>query len=73
MYCLSRKECDTCAEKLNKSGIKAGSYHAGHNDQKRHKVQADWVSNKFHVSAPVPILSPPRSLHLLALLEPSLR
>lgn len=52
VYCFSRKDCDSCAETLRKSGIKAESYHAGLSDKRRNEVQSQWVSNKFQVGKP---------------------
>lgn len=49
IYCLSRKDCDSMAADLNKSGIKAGSYHAGLPDRVRETVQKDWITNKYKV------------------------
>ncbi|XP_065214014.1 uncharacterized protein LOC135841119 isoform X2 [Planococcus citri] len=49
LYCLSRKECDSTAETLKKSGVKAESYHAGLSDKQRNDVQSKWVSNKFQI------------------------
>ncbi|XP_055382513.1 recQ-like DNA helicase Blm [Condylostylus longicornis] len=49
IYCLSRKECDTVATTLFKSGIKASSYHAGLTDSQRESIQKDWITNKFKV------------------------
>ncbi|XP_055848050.1 recQ-like DNA helicase Blm isoform X2 [Episyrphus balteatus] len=49
IYCLSRKECDTVAAKMNSFGIKAASYHAGLTDNLRESRQKDWITNKFRV------------------------
>jgi bloom syndrome protein len=49
IYCLSRKDCDSTAEKLKLSNIKAVSYHAGMSDKKREEVQRDWITDKFRV------------------------
>jgi bloom syndrome protein len=49
IYCLSRKDCDSTAEKLSLSNIKAVSYHAGMSDKKREEVQKDWITDKFRV------------------------
>lgn len=49
IYCLSRKDCDSMAEKLKVANIKAVSYHAGMADKKREQVQTDWITDKFRV------------------------
>lgn len=49
IYCLSRKDCDSTAEKLWDQGIKAVSYHAGLADKKREQVQREWITDKFRV------------------------
>ena len=49
IYCLSRKDTDTMAQKLNVAKIKAVSYHAGMTDKAREKVQMDWITDKFQV------------------------
>ncbi|CRL05522.1 CLUMA_CG017980, isoform A [Clunio marinus] len=49
IYCLARKDCDTTAEKLKISNIKAASYHAGMSDKERERVQNGWIADKFLV------------------------
>lgn len=49
IYCLSRKDCDTTAEKLQMANIRAVSYHAGMTDKVREKVQKDWLTDKYFV------------------------
>lgn len=49
IYCLSRKDCESTAEKLQMSNIKAICYHAGLSDKVREKVQQDWLTNKYKV------------------------
>lgn len=49
IYCLSRKDCETTAEKLQMSNIKAICYHAGLSDKVREKVQQDWITDKYKV------------------------
>ncbi|XP_037940842.1 Bloom syndrome protein homolog isoform X2 [Teleopsis dalmanni] len=49
IYCLSRKECETVADALVKSGIKATAYHAGLTDNMRESRQKDWIMNKLRV------------------------
>lgn len=49
IYCLSRNDCDSLAEKLLQHGISCVSYHAGLTDQARRLVQEDWTKGKFNV------------------------
>lgn len=49
IYCLSRKDCDTMAQKLRTEGIRAGSYHAGLSDVERESTQKDWITEKYKV------------------------
>lgn len=49
VYCLSRNDCDTMAQKLCENGVRAASYHAGLSDTKRDTVQKDWITEKFKV------------------------
>lgn len=49
IYCLSRKECETTAGVLKRSGIKATAYHAGFSDADRESAQKDWITDKFKV------------------------
>ncbi|XP_075714546.1 recQ-like DNA helicase BLM [Rhinoderma darwinii] len=44
IYCLSRHECDTMAEILQKEGLVALAYHAGLNDSNRDYVQHKWIN-----------------------------
>ncbi|XP_072134086.1 recQ-like DNA helicase BLM isoform X2 [Mobula birostris] len=44
IYCLSRHECDTVAEKLQRNGIAGLSYHAGLDDASREMVQNKWIN-----------------------------
>ncbi|KAM4037866.1 recQ-like DNA helicase BLM [Anomaloglossus baeobatrachus] len=44
IYCLSRYECDTTAEILQKEGLAALSYHAGLSDSNRDYVQQKWIN-----------------------------
>ncbi|XP_073425104.1 recQ-like DNA helicase BLM isoform X2 [Dendrobates tinctorius] len=44
IYCLSRYECDTMAETLQKEGLAALSYHAGLSDSNRDYVQQKWIN-----------------------------
>lgn len=55
VYCFSRKDCDTYAERLRDNGIAALSYHAGMGDSARSDVQGRWIADEvflfveFHV------------------------
>uniref|UniRef100_A0A8C6G049 RecQ-like DNA helicase BLM n=1 Tax=Moschus moschiferus TaxID=68415 RepID=A0A8C6G049_MOSMO len=44
IYCLSRHECDTMAETLQKDGLAALAYHAGLSDSARDEVQHKWIN-----------------------------
>lgn len=44
IYCLSRRECDTVAEKLKRNGIAGLAYHAGLEDSIREMVQNKWIN-----------------------------
>ncbi|XP_078283630.1 recQ-like DNA helicase BLM [Rhinoraja longicauda] len=44
IYCLSRRECDTVAEKLKRNGIAGLAYHAGLEDSIRDMVQNKWIN-----------------------------
>ncbi|KAF4017828.1 hypothetical protein G4228_009510 [Cervus hanglu yarkandensis] len=44
IYCLSRRECDTMAETLQKDGLAALAYHAGLSDSARDEVQHKWIN-----------------------------
>jgi bloom syndrome protein len=49
IYCLSRKDCESTAEKLQMSNISAICYHAGLSDKVREKVQQDWITDKYRI------------------------
>lgn len=49
IYCLSRKNTEKLAEKLQQSGYKAKAYHAGMSSQERTQVQEDFITD----SAPI--------------------
>ncbi|KAG2470422.1 RGRF1 factor, partial [Polypterus senegalus] len=44
IYCLSRNDCDSLAESLQRQGIAALSYHAGLGDSDRDYVQQKWIN-----------------------------
>uniref|UniRef100_A0A8B9K627 ATP-dependent DNA helicase n=1 Tax=Astyanax mexicanus TaxID=7994 RepID=A0A8B9K627_ASTMX len=44
IYCLSRNDCDTMADSLQRAGIAALAYHAGLNDKDREYVQNKWIN-----------------------------
>lgn len=49
VYCLSRKECDSLADKFVEAGIRSASYHAGLKDAERETVQKNWLTEKYKV------------------------
>ena len=50
VYCMSRKNCQSVAEKLSSDhGIKAQFYHAGMDVQHKHKVQKSWQAGDCKV------------------------
>lgn len=49
VYCLSRKSCETVAQKLTDLGISAYHYHAGMDSADRSDVQRKWQANTYHV------------------------
>ncbi|XP_019896125.2 Bloom syndrome protein homolog isoform X2 [Esox lucius] len=44
VYCLSRNDCDTMADRLQRAGLLALAYHAGLNDKDREYVQSKWIN-----------------------------
>ncbi|XP_008057708.1 Bloom syndrome protein isoform X2 [Carlito syrichta] len=44
IYCLSRRECDTMADTLQKGSLAALAYHAGLTDSARDEVQHKWIN-----------------------------
>ncbi|XP_052388162.1 recQ-like DNA helicase BLM isoform X4 [Carassius gibelio] len=44
VYCLSRNDCDTLADSLQRAGIAALAYHAGLKDSDREYVQNKWIN-----------------------------
>lgn len=49
IYCLSRKNTETVAQKLCNNGVKAGVYHAGLSAEERNSVQEDFISDRIQV------------------------
>lgn len=49
IYCLTRKECVTLSQYLNRMGITAKPYHAGLEDQVREQTQREWMQDQFNV------------------------
>ena len=49
IYCLSRKNTEKVAEKLNAAGIKAGFYHAGLDSAERSRVQESFINDNVPV------------------------
>ena len=49
IYCLSKKETEDLAEKLQKSGYKARAYHAGLSKKVREKVQDEFIHDKVNI------------------------
>uniref|UniRef100_A0A673GIZ8 RecQ-like DNA helicase BLM n=1 Tax=Sinocyclocheilus rhinocerous TaxID=307959 RepID=A0A673GIZ8_9TELE len=44
VYCLSRNDCDTLADSLQRAGIAALAYHAGLSNSDREYVQNKWIN-----------------------------
>lgn len=49
IYCLSRNDCDTLADRLVAEGFKSVSYHAGLKDESRRTVQERWINGYYNV------------------------
>lgn len=50
IYCLSRKNCESIAEKLRKEhNIMAHHYHAGMDPKEKSSVQKKWQAGRYHV------------------------
>lgn len=49
IYCLSRKQTDQLAEKLQKDGYKASAYHAGMSSEKRHSTQDKFIKDDLDI------------------------
>lgn len=46
IYCLSRKNTEQLAEKLERAGLKTAAYHAGFPAEKRTQIQEDFINDK---------------------------
>jgi len=49
IYCFSRKSTDSLADKLQKAGFKAESYHAGLSASQREKAQDRFIKDKINI------------------------
>ncbi|MDU0370333.1 DNA helicase RecQ [Hymenobacter endophyticus] len=49
VYCLSRKQCETLAQKIQAKGVKAGFYHAGMTPNQRASVQEGFLKDDLQV------------------------
>ena len=49
VYCLSRKNTETVAQKLCGNGVKTGVYHAGLSAEERNRVQEDFINDRIQV------------------------
>ncbi|MFA7447095.1 MAG: DNA helicase RecQ [Weeksellaceae bacterium] len=49
IYCLSRKSTEIVADKLNKSGYVAKSYHAGLTSDERNTIQENFINDKIPI------------------------
>ena len=49
IYCFSRKDTESIAEKLNQRGYNAGSYHAGLSADKRRDSQERFIRDDIHI------------------------
>jgi bloom syndrome protein len=49
IYCLSRKNCEQVASKLDSLGISAEYFHAGLDSEVRNHIQSQWLSNRIQV------------------------
>ncbi|KAG9328368.1 hypothetical protein JZ751_014436 [Albula glossodonta] len=44
VYCLSRNDCDSLADSMQRAGLSALAYHAGLSDSDREYVQSKWIN-----------------------------
>lgn len=49
IYCLSRKNCEKVAEKLQQRGLNANFYHAGMPPEQRSSVQEDFINDNIDI------------------------
>lgn len=49
IYCLSRKNCENLADKLQQRGMNANFYHAGMPSDKRSSVQEDFINDNIDI------------------------
>lgn len=49
VYCLSRKTCESLADKLNAYGFNAAAYHAGIEHRLRESVQEQFINDKIKI------------------------
>ncbi|TGE16446.1 DNA helicase RecQ [Hymenobacter elongatus] len=49
IYCLSRKQCETLAQKLKEKGVRANHYHAGMTPNQRASVQEGFLRDDLQV------------------------
>lgn len=49
VYAITRKETEQLAKFFNEEGVKAAAYHAGMTNDRRGKIQSEFMENKFKV------------------------
>ena len=49
IYCLSRQDCMDVCQQLQSYEIKAEYFHAGLNNEKKKKIQAEWQNDTIHI------------------------
>jgi superfamily II DNA helicase RecQ len=49
IYCLSRKSCETVAQKLRERGFAASHFHAGMSSAEREETSRDWQSGRVPI------------------------
>lgn len=47
IYCLTRKDTEDVADRLNEIGFACGAYHAGMSDERRSRVQEDFIYDRL--------------------------